>query len=559
MEIIYTVLILLASVAVSGMLYRLMPFTVPLPLMQIVIGALLAWPGFNIGLSFEPDIFMLLFIPPLLFADAWRIPKRELYAHRKPVLMLALGLVFFTIAGIGYFVHWLVPSVPLPIAFALAAVLSPTDAVALSGIVGKKRLPAQLMHVLEGEALLNDASGLVALRFAVKAALTGTFSLWAATGSFVLVALGGLAVGGAFAWIFNWTRRRIATLLGGDDPGTQVLLTLLLPFAAYLLAEHLGLSGILAAVAAGMTMNYSFDAKDYSVATRMRASSVWEMIELTFNGIIFIMLGQQFPAILGRALIDAHRTDPALEWQLVGEVLAVAGMLFLLRFLWVWVLRWVSSRKLSRLGLKSAIPGMRTAAITSFAGVRGAITLAGILSLPFLTLDGSPLPARDTVIFLASGVILISLVAAAIALPLLLRNETPRGEDQQTREERETRVRIAQAAINAIEREHKAVAKQWEASDVEADASLLADVAAQVATIYRRPVQASSDTAELRERAIAASQVSRRLHIAALRAERELLFKLRGSNDINDETLTKLLHEADVAESAIMARGIGQS
>ncbi|SDV48648.1 Na+/H+ antiporter [Chitinasiproducens palmae] len=557
MEIVYTVLILLLSVALSGVLFRLVPFTIPLPLVQIFIGALLAWPGFDVRLTFDPDLFMLLFIPPLLFADAWRIPKRELFAHRRAVLMLALGLVFFTIAGAGYFVHWLVPAIPLPIAFALAAVLSPTDAVALSGIVGKKRLPAQLMHVLEGEALLNDASGLVALRFAIKAALTGVFSIWAAAGSFVLIACGGLAVGAAFAWLFNRVRQRIGRLTGGDDAGTQVLLILLMPFAAYLLAEHLGLSGILSAVAAGMMMNYSVDPENYSVATRMRGSSVWAMIELTFNGIIFIMLGQQFPAIIGRALVDAHRTDPAQEWALVGEVVAVFAALFVLRFVWVWLLRWLSSKTLLRAGFKSAIPGMRTAAITSFAGVRGAITLAGVLSLPFMMPDGSPLPARDTVIFLASGVILLSLVSAAIALPLLLRHERPRGEDRQTREERDTRTRLAQAAVEAIEREHKSLAKQIESE--EGDTSLLADVAAQVATVYRRPLQAHSETEELRERALAAAHFSTQMHIAALHAERMLLFKLRSSNEINDETLEKLLHEADLAETAIASRTLMQS
>ena len=169
MEIVFTVLILLLAVAVSGVFARLMPFKLPLPLFQIALGAVLALPLFGLRISFDPDLFLLLFIPPLLFTDGWRMPKREFFRLARPILALALGLVLFTVVGVGYFIHWMIPVISLPAAFALAAVLSPTDAVAVSSIVGKGRLPASMQHVLEGEALINDASGLVAFKFAVAA------------------------------------------------------------------------------------------------------------------------------------------------------------------------------------------------------------------------------------------------------------------------------------------------------------------------------------------------------------------------------------------------------
>jgi monovalent cation/hydrogen antiporter len=171
MEIVFTVLILLLAVAVSGIGTRVLPFRLPLPLVQIALGALLAWPRLGLHVTFDPEIFMMLFIPPLLFADGWRIPKREFFMARRAILLLALGLVFMTVLAVGYFIHALAPGISLPVAFALAAVLSPTDAVALTGIAGKNRIPANLMHILEGEALMNDASGLVALKFAIAAAL----------------------------------------------------------------------------------------------------------------------------------------------------------------------------------------------------------------------------------------------------------------------------------------------------------------------------------------------------------------------------------------------------
>lgn len=193
MQSAYTVLILLTLVSLSKLVGRLIPL--PLPLVQIAAGALLAWPTLGLHVALDPELFLFLFLPPLLFADGWRIPKRELWRLRGPVVALAVGLVLFTVVGAGYFIHWLMPSIPLPVAFALAAVLSPTDAVAVSAIT-QDRLPTPLMHMLQGEALMNDASGLVTFKFALAAAITGAFSLADASFSFVLVALG--------AWQWAW-------------------------------------------------------------------------------------------------------------------------------------------------------------------------------------------------------------------------------------------------------------------------------------------------------------------------------------------------------------------
>ncbi|MGI4856231.1 MAG: Na+/H+ antiporter [Janthinobacterium lividum] len=569
MQTVFTVLILLLAVALSGTAARLVPFAIPLPLIQIAIGALLASPRLGLHVTFVPEVFLLLFIPPLLFADGWRMPKRELFHYRRPILMLALGLVFFTIAGLGYFIHWLIPTIPLAVSFALAAVLSPTDAVALSGIVPRGRMPLQLKHILEGEALLNDASGLVAFKFAVAAALTGTFSIWTASLSFILIAAGGIALGVALTWPFNWLRQKIARLSEDDDPGVQIILILLLPFAAYLLAEHIGLSGILAAVAAGMAMNFTTDLGSESVATRMRGASVWAMIEMIFNGFVFILLGLQFPSIIGRALIDAHRMHNGELSMLILNVVAIFVAMFVLRMVWVWLLRWISSRRVARLGKTNAMPGLRIAAITSLAGVRGAITLAGVLSVPLTMGDGSPFPGRDSIVFLAAGVIICSLVVATLGLPLVLGRTKDVGQESERREERDARTTAGTAALKAIEREYERVQNEnrvpgTQPSDsAEDDAvnhdTLAADIAKQVSKVYRRPLHLLSenpdDDESLRERARRADALNRRFHIAALRAEREAFFRMQASNAINDETLTRLLRETDLAESAVLTRG----
>ncbi|MFM0249073.1 Na+/H+ antiporter [Paraburkholderia sediminicola] len=549
MDIVFTVLILLLAVSASGVVTRMLPIALPLPLVQIAIGALLAWPRLGLHVTFDPEIFMMLFIPPLLFADGWRIPKRELFMARRSILMLALGLVFMTVLAVGYFIHALVPSISLPVAFALAAVLSPTDAVALTGIVGKGRIPGRLMHILEGEALMNDASGLVALKFAIAAALTGVFSLRDASISFVIIAVGGLATGAAVSWLVSFVSARFLSLNEEGDPAPGVVMTLLIPFAAYLIAERLELSGILAAVSAGMMMNYASIWNAGPVSSRVRANSTWTMIEFVFNGMVFILLGLQFPHILGRALLDAHETSNAQVGLLIGYIAAVAVALYALRFVWVWLLRWFASRGAAKHGVANAVPGLRTVTVTTVAGVRGAVTLAGVLSLPEVLPGGAPLPGRDLAIFIASGVILLSLLVAVVALPLLLRGWR-RGKDPHAAEEAMARTIAAQAAIRAVDEVH-----DKECADLDESASAYAaDVTARVMDLYRRRLATLDEEQEPRELARRADALEFRMKLAAMRAERKALLALRNSQEINDETLNKLMREVDLSETALTVR-----
>ncbi|WP_321813740.1 MULTISPECIES: Na+/H+ antiporter [unclassified Paraburkholderia] len=551
METLFTVLILLLAVALSGVIVRLLPIKLPLPLLQIGIGALLTFPRVNPHVTFDPDIFMALFIPPLLFADGWRIPKREFFMQRRAILMLALGLVLLTVVAVGYFVHWLVPQISLPVAFALAAVLSPTDAVALSAIAGKDRIPAQLMHILEGEALMNDASGLVALKFAVAAALTGYFSLREATLSFFVIAAGGLAVGAIIGWGFSFVSERFLNITSDGDPAPGVVMTLLIPFAAYLFAEHLEVSGVLAAVAAGMMMNYTSAAHMGPVSARVRAASTWSMIEFVFNGMVFTLLGLQFPGILGKALLEAHHTSNLQMLRLLMYIAAVLAALYAMRFGWVWLLRWVASRGAARHGVSNAVPGLRTVAITTVAGVRGAVTLAGVLSLPVALDNGLPLPGRDSAIFIATGVILASLLVAIVGLPLLLRGVRRGGESKHAAEERLARVQAAQAAIRAVDAHMEKATEDMDESEL----AHAADTTARVLDTYRRRLATLDADHDRSKNARQAEQLEVQMRLAAMRAERAALLELRNTNTINDETLGKLMREVDLTETAMMNRG----
>lgn len=548
MEIFFTILILILVVSLSGVLTRMLPFQVPLPLMQIVIGALLAWPHFGLHVDFDPELFLVLFIPPLLFADGWKTPTREFLHHGREIFGLALVLVLITVIGVGYFLHLLLPEVPLVAAFALAAVLSPTDAVALGGIVGQGRIPKSIMGVLEGEALMNDASGLVALKFAIAVAMgTMVFTISGATLEFIKVALGGLLTGAAVTWLYSKSLR-VMSHWAGDDPATQIVFLMLLPFASYLIAEHIGVSGILAAVAAGMTISQSGVIRNAPLTMRLRANSVWAMLEFVFNGMVFIMLGLQLPGILENSIIQADR-DPNIEtWYLFADVVLVYALLLVLRFLWLWGMKRISLHFFQRNPLQFASYSMRDLWIASFAGVRGAITLAGVLSIPLFLSDGSPFPGRYQLVFLAAGVILFSLLIGVVALPLLLRGVEVSDGATYRDEELMAKSISAEVAIESL----KKMQERLEADTEEnIDPQLLTEVSSRVIGSLRRRVMTKENVDEIRE----VENLERRFRLTALRAERGELYHLRATQKISNETLQKMLHDLDLLEALLIDKG----
>ncbi|MED5610846.1 MULTISPECIES: Na+/H+ antiporter [Pseudomonas] len=548
MQTVYTVLILLLVVGGTRLVAQLLPL--PLPLIQIASGAILAWPSLGLHVALDPELFMFLFIPPLLFADGWRMPKGEFWQMRWPILTLAFALVLFTVAGGGAFIHLLIPEIPWAAAFALAAVLSPTDALAVSAIA-QNRLPRRLMHVLQGEALMNDASGLVAFKFAIAAAMTGAFSLLDASLSFLLVAIGGLACGVVLSWLLGrirgWMIRR-----GWDDPATHVVLMLLLPFAVYMVAEEFGVSGILAAVAAGMMQSWT-DLLPRQTNTRVLNRSVWSMLEFAFNGVVFLLLGLQLPDILKSV---THHAGDSL-WRsslLLFYVLAVYAVLILLRFAWVWCY-WKLSLRFERwwgieLGGKPGEPVLRLSAISALGGVRGAVTLAGVLSVPLLLGSGEPFPQRDLIIFIAAGVILVSLLAATLGLPVLLKGLPVASNDQSELEFRSVWRRTAVAAIHMLEKEEMPAGEKVDAEE----ATRLAEVKARLMAEYRQQLDPAPDSAEARQRARSLEVADQALRIKALRTQRLELYRLRRENLVDDETMRKVLADLDSQEAWLTSK-----
>jgi CPA1 family monovalent cation:H+ antiporter len=539
LQTIDTILTLLLAVIVSGSLAR---FTrLPLPLVQIVLGVVIALSPVR-TVELKPEIFFLLFLPPLLFLDGWRIPKTALLRDRAVILELSLGLVIMTVVGAGFLIHWLIPAMPLPVAFALAAVISPTDPIAVSAIASKAAIPKRMMHILEGESLLNDASGLVCMRFAVAAMLTGSFSLSDAFLTFLWVALGGVAIGVCVTWAVTRIKQWVTDSLG-EDTSAQILISLLMPFGAYLIAEHFHCSGILAAVAAGVTMGLAEQSGQALGVTRVHRAAVWDTVQFAANGMIFVLLGEQLPGIVGGAARTVLLTGHHEPWWLAVYVVAINLGLAALRFAWVWTsLRWTLFRA-TRRGEPAPKISWRLVLAVSLAGVRGAITLAGVLTLPLTLTSGAAFPARDLAIFLSAGVIVVSLVVASLALPRVLKNLSLPPEPSHQAEEDAARGVAAEAAIRAIE------AAQHTMAEGRADADVYTETAARIMALYRQRIEDSAATPEALEISHGAKRIELQLRLAGVRAERDAVFRLSRERVLDEEAAKKLVRELDLLEA----------
>lgn len=537
MEATSIVLISLLSVVLSGFVSRVT--RLPVPLVQIALGAAIFYSNLTSAVL-DPQVFFLLFLPPLLFLDGWRIPKDDLFRDASTVLKLALGLVVFTVLGMGFFIHWLIPAMPLAVSFALAAVISPTDPIAVSAIAGRARIPPRLMHILQGEALLNDASGLVCMRFAVAAALTGSFSLPHALATFLWVAIGGLAIGAGIAWLLvNLTSSALVRF--GEDGSAQILITLLIPFGVYLLAEEVHASGILAAVAAGVTMSFT-KLSQWRASTRLSRTAVWDTVQFAANGSIFVLLGEQIPALLQRTPQTVHGVALKALWWPALYVGVIVVALAALRFAWVWTSLRLTSLRAQHRGAITPPASWRLVLAISLAGVRGAVTLAGVLTLPLTMSDGTPFPTRDLAVLLAAGVIVVSLVLATVGLPRVLRGLDLPVESPHKQAENRARTAGAEAGILAIEKAQLAMADH-------PDSARHADIAKRIVDMYQLRIgryAGADDAATLRAED---DDIERRLRLVGLRAERSEILGPNHRHGVGDLALRAIVRELDLQET----------
>lgn len=482
-------------------------------------------------ITLDPGFFFLCFLPPLLFADGWLMPLREFVRAKRPILTLAVGLVIFTTLAVGLVAHWLVPDLPLAMAFALGAIVSPTDAVAVNAITERLRVPARLTTILNGESLMNDATGLVAFKFALAAVVAGGFSLGHIAGSFSVISLVGFATGLAVGYSIG-RLRDLLLHLRASDPLIEITLSLMTPFAAYLAAEQLHVSGVLAVVAAGLYSGWR-DPVRMDAETRQTAFAVWSLLLFWLNGIAFVLLGLQFPGLL--AAVRGQYTI----FQLFSFTSAVAGTAMVARFLWVYsgvYLPFLSS------GVCAAKARRSTALVIGWAGMRGTVTLAGALSIPLLLPDGSPFPGRDIVIFLAFGVIAVTLLLQGTTLERLIHRLGLREDENRPKEELLARITAVDAGLKSLR------AMKDSATTLHMTAAL-----DNVVEEYERRLASLTAKGETRTSARQRRSASHHYRSAALHAERQALDDLWRSGAIIDEVHRPLQQLLDHEETMLRA------
>jgi Na+/H+ antiporter len=520
------VLALMAAVAVLATLARLLG--VPYPILLVVGGALLGLvPGLP-SVHLEPEIVFLVFLPPLLTYAGAYTSMRDFRANLGPITMLAGGLVLFTIAAVAVVAHALVEGMSWPAAFVLGAIVSPPDAIAATAIAQRLGLPRRIVTVLEGESLLNDATALVALRMATVAVVTGVFSLSEAVVSFVVMAIGGIVIGLVVAWLIVEIRARI------EDPPVEITLALLTPYLAYLPAEQLHVSGVLAAVAAGLYVGRHFS-RMMSASTRLYGAPVWRMFIFILEGLVFILIGLQLNGVM-------HDLADRPVGTMLLQGLAISVAMIVARVVWV-----AAISRLPGLGRPAGQPPPTwpEVLIISWAGMRGVVSLAAALALPLATSAGTPFPDRELIIFLTYCAIVVTLVGQGLTLPPLIRWLRVGGDEVAEQEEHLARVEATEAALARLDeladQDGRHAQAGWLRSYYEERRHLLAARAEREGRGY-------DDGAESDESPDAAY---RRIRGEVIAAERAAVARLRDEGKIADEVLLHIQRELDHEEQRL--------
>jgi CPA1 family monovalent cation:H+ antiporter len=510
-------LVLLAAVA--AMLVAAAKSRLPLPLLLVGGGLVL---GFVPGLprvQLPPDLVLVAILPPLLYSAAFFTGLRELRSNLRPVTLLAFGLVAATTCGVAVVAHAAVDGLSWGGAFTLGAIVSPTDALAASELVRGTNAPRRVVAILEGESLLNDGMALVLYKTAVAAAVSGAFSLWSASWHLVVNVVGGIAVGLAVAYLVRQVRKRV------DDTPTEVALAFLSGYLAYLPASVIGVSGVLAAVTIGVYMGW-YTPELTNVDTRLSGNAFWELLTFLVNALLFALIGLQLHGIASRLSITPG---------LIAETALVVAAVLATRFVWLPVFTYVPRLLFRSIRERDPYPPWQAPVILAWAGVRGAVSLAAALALP------TDLPGRDVIVFIAFGVILVTLVLQIPTLPALIRVLGLEDDGSNEREEAKARIKAAEAALQRIE---EIAEEGWAYEDS------LERARGQYrfrSTRFRNRYQGAADEDGVEAR----SQQYQRLRHELLEAERSAVIALRNDGIINEDVMHRVQRDIDLEASRL--------
>lgn len=460
MEYLVIALLYVGAVLVSSVLDQFLR-GVSLPLVQMAVGvAIYFFADLPIDVTINSELFLVMFIAPLLFDESRNISNRILWDNRNTVLSLAIALVVVSVLVVGFVLHWLVPSISLAAAFALGAALGPTDAVAVASLGKTVKLGSRQKASLLGEALLNDASGIVSFQFAIAAAVTGSFSLADASWTFVVEFVGGIVLGlflGAIAFFIMQRMRRA----GVESATVHVCFELFLPFFVYLVATRFHVSGILAVVAAGLLISYipqrmtvrSRSFSTFSTRLNIASESVWHLFSFVLNGVIFVNLG----IVLSSTLAPALQENSADLFWIFSLVLILTAVIVGVRFLWILCADLLSDNPETGKRMKLGGPAIRNALVTTLCGPKGAVSLSIASTIPFTVASGAVFPQRDLLLFLVCGVIVVTLLLANFVVPLI----APKSEtDDDDELDPEYEIEMIQNVISGLKRRQTVENKQ---------------------------------------------------------------------------------------------------
>jgi Na+/H+ antiporter len=519
-------LVLLALLAaVAAMLAAAPALRVPYPIVLVVGGLAIGFvPGMP-ELELPPDLVLVAVLPPLLYSAAFFTSLRELRANVRPISLLAIGLVLATTLAVAVVAHEFV-GLAWPAAFALGAIVSPTDPIAATSIARRLGIPRRIVTVVEGESLINDGTALVAYRFAVAAIVTGSFSLWEAGLRFVLNVVGGILIGLAVGYLVRQVRRRL------NNPPVEITIALMTGYFAYLPAEVLGVSGVLAAVTVGVYVGWHAPELS-SPQQRLQGMAVFEILVFLLNALLFVLIGLQLPAI-----VDELETTATAA--LLGYAALVCGAVILTRFLWVFTATYVPGALVARVRERDPPPPWRHQAAVSWMGMRGAVSLAAALALPRVTDAGTPFGDRELVIFLTFSVILATLVVQGLTLPLVIRALGLEEDDAAAREEAKARLYAAKAALARID---ELAGEDWVREDT---AERLRGLYSFRLARFRARFD-DGDDGRFDERSAAYQRLRREL----LDAERAAVVELRRAGRIDDDVMHRIQRDLDLEDARL--------
>ncbi len=518
------------AVVLFGLLAALVALLAAAPALRVPYPILLVLGGLALGfvpgmpeLALPPDLVLIAFLPPLLYSAAFFTSLRDFRANLRPIGLLSVGLVIFTTVAVAVIAHAAIAELTWASAFVLGAIVSPTDPVAATAIARRLGIPRRGVTIIEGESLINDATALVAYKFAVAAVVTGSFSLWEAGGRFLINVIAGLAIGLAVGWAVRQIRRRL------DNPPVELTLSLATGYFAYLPAEALDVSAVVAVVTAGVYMGWHTPELT-TAAVRLQGDAMWEILVFVLNAVLFVLVGLQLPVVLDE-LSARHWSD------LLGYAVLVSGTVIVVRIVWMFPAAYIPRLVSRSLRERDPYPPWQDLAFLAWTGMRGAVSLAAALAVPLTTDAGGPFPGRDLILFLTFAVIVATLVLQGLSLPLVIRALGLEDDGLADREDAKARIHASEAALARLE---ELVAEDWVREDTAERLRGLYD--------FRRGRFAARFDAEddgaIEERSAAFQRLRREL----LDAERRAVVELRRRGVINDDVMNRVQRDLDLEE-----------